>query len=229
MKFTEKEIKIANATSRSKGASAINSDGTIRAIVPNFILKNKKLYQNAKILDFGAGKSPIHTEWLKEQNFDVIAYDFGENHIEGLHDEEALMKRYDVVFASNVLNVQSSIHMLRITLNQIYNALKKHGTFIFNYPKSPRKLDLTEFELINYIEDKFKSKCHNNNGVFTIIKQEDTDKRIICHIRGGLIEEVYSSDPDISFIVVDHDEQDDVEIMDINENLTEECENYYLL
>lgn len=227
--FTEKEIREVNKTARSNGASAINSDGTIRAIVPNFILKNKKLYQNAKILDFGSGKNPIHTKWLKEQNFDVIAYDFGENCIEGIHDIVALYHRYDVVFASNVLNVQTSIHMLRITLNQIYNALKKRGTFIFNYPKSPRKLDMTEFELINYIEEKFKSKCNNNNGVFTIIKQEDTDKRIICHIRGGLIEEVYSSDPDISFIIVDHDEQDDAEVMDINKTLTEECENYYLL
>lgn len=229
MMFTEKEIREANKTARSNGASAINPDGTIRAIVPNFIYKNIDKYRNKTLLDYGSGKDPIHTKWLREQGLNVTAYDFGNNCVEGIHDKDALYKRYDVVFASNVLNVQTSIHMLRITLNQIYNALKKHGTFIFNYPQTPRKLDMTEFELIKYIEEKFKSKCHNNNGVFKIIKTEDTDKRIICHIRGGLIEEVYSSDPDISFIIVDHDEQDDVEIMDINESLTEECENYYLL
>ena len=227
--FTEKEIREANKTARSNGASAINPDGTIRAIVPNFIIKNKKLYQNAKILDFGSGKDIIHTKWLKENNFDVIAYDFGDNCIEGLHDKEALMKRYDVVFASNVLNVQISIHMLRITLNQIYNALKKHGTFIFNYPKSPRKLDMTEFELINYIEDKFKSKCNNNNGVFTIIKQEDTDKKVFINIRNGLVEEIYSSDPNIDVTIIDHDEYNNEDIIASNKGAEKEQENYYKL
>ena len=52
--FTEKEIKEANRTARSNGASAINSDGTIRAIVPNFIYKNIEKYQDKTILDFGS-------------------------------------------------------------------------------------------------------------------------------------------------------------------------------
>lgn len=38
--FSIEEIKVANATSRSNGASAINKDGSIRAIVPRYVAEN---------------------------------------------------------------------------------------------------------------------------------------------------------------------------------------------
>ena len=137
--FTEMEIKIANATSRSNGASAKNKDGSIRAIVPRYVAEN--IYKNESILDFGAGKGAVHTKWLREEGFKVTAYDFGENCIEGLHDKNALQKQYDVVMASNVLNVCSSQQMLETTLSQISKSLKVGGVFVCNYPASPRKLD----------------------------------------------------------------------------------------
>ena len=139
--FTEMEIKIANATSRSNGASAKNKDGSIRAIVPRYVAEH--INKEDSVLDFGAGKGAVHTKWLREGGFDVTAYDFGENCIEGLHDRNALQKQYDVVMASNVLNVCSSQHMLETTLSQISNSLEVGGVFICNYPASPRKLDWT--------------------------------------------------------------------------------------
>lgn len=137
--FTMEEIKIANATSRSNGASAKNKDGSIRAIVPKWVASfvSKKV----SILDFGAGKDAVHTKWLKEQGFNVTAYDFGENCIDGVHDKDALKKQYNVVMASNVLNVCSSQHMLEETLKQIKHSLKAGGVLVCNYPASPRKLD----------------------------------------------------------------------------------------
>ena len=168
--FTEKEISEANKTARSNGASAINSDGTIRAIVPNFILKNKKLYQNAKILDFGSGKDPIHTQWLRDNGLNVTAYDFGNNCIEGIHDKDALRKRYDVIFASNVLNVQSSNIMMDTTLYQIKTSLKRGGIFIFNYPSKPRKSNMTEQEVIGLVCAVFDSKITNHGKVFSVVK-----------------------------------------------------------
>lgn len=137
--FTIEEIKIANATSRSNGASAKNKDGSIRAIVPRYVFNNVEKYKS--ILDFGAGKGAMHTKWLREQGFNVTAYDFGENCIEGLHDKNALKNKYDVVMASNVLNVCSSQNMLEETLRQISHSLKCGGVFVCNYPASPRKLD----------------------------------------------------------------------------------------
>lgn len=168
--FTEQEIKKANKTSRSNGASAINPDGTIRAVVPNFIYKNIDSYRDKTILDFGAGKDAIHTKWLRENGLNVTAYDFGDNCVKGVHDKYALDKRYDVVFASNVLNVQSSNIMMEATLNQIYKALKKGGTFIFNYPSKPRKSNLEIWDVVSLISIVFNSKITNNDGVFIVEK-----------------------------------------------------------
>lgn len=143
--FTNEEIRIANATSRSSGASAKNKDGSVRAIVPKWVASF--VSQKVSILDFGAGKDAIHTKWLREKGFNVTAYDFGENCIEGLHDKDALSKKYKIVMASNVINVSSSYDMLVGTLRQMYNSLEGGGTLIMNYPASPRKMDLTAKEL----------------------------------------------------------------------------------
>ena len=225
--FTEKEIKEANKTSRSNGASAINSDGTIRAIVPNFILKNIKDYRDKTILDFGAGKNAIHTKWLRENGLNVISYDFGDNCVEGIHDKNALDKRYDVIFASNVLNVQSSDVMMMATVYQIYNALKKGGIFIFNYPTAPRKTDIPEWEVIGLVSGMFKAEVVNNEGIFTITKSEDTDKKVFINIRNGLVEEIYSSDPNLNVTIIDHDEYNDEDIIEANKEAEKEQENYY--
>lgn len=226
MNFTEQEIKIANATSRSNGASAINPDGTIRAVVPNFIFKNIEDYRDKTLLDFGSGKNPIHTKWLRENGLNVTAYDFGNNCIEGVHDKNALDKRYDVIFASNVLNVQSSDVMMMVTVYQIYNSLKKGGTFIFNYPTSPRKTDMVEWEVIGLVSDIFKAEVVNNEGIFTIVKPEDTDKKIFINIRKGLIEEIYCSDPDMEVCIINHD-ADYEDIIKINNEAVKEQKNYY--
>lgn len=143
--ITQQEIKIANATSRSNGASAKNKDGSIRAIVPRYVAEH--VSKEDSILDFGAGKGALHTKWLREQGFDVTAYDFGDNVVEGLHDKDALSKQYKVIMASNVLNVQSSMDMLQETLKQIYDSLEYGGKFVCNYPSSPRKMDFTASEL----------------------------------------------------------------------------------
>ena len=139
--FTMEEVRIANATSRSNGASAKNKDGSIRAIVPKYVAEH--VSKEDSILDYGAGKGPLHTKWLREEGFDVTAWDFGDNFIDGVHEKDALSRKYDVVFASNVLNVQSSLNMFLETLSQMYDSLKPGGTLICNYPASPRKMQLT--------------------------------------------------------------------------------------
>lgn len=157
--FNEMEIKIANATSRSNGASAKNKDGSVRAIVPKYVAEH--ISKENSILDFGAGKGATHTKWLREEGFNVTAYDFGENCIEGLHDKNALQKQYKVIMASNVLNVQSSKEMLIKTLSQIYSSLEPGGEFICNYPASPRKMELDADDMKMEILQVFK-----NGGVF---------------------------------------------------------------
>lgn len=156
--FTMEEIRIANATSRSNGASARNKDGSIRAIVPRYVAEH--INKEDTILDFGAGKNAVHTKWLREEGFSVTAYDFGANCIEGLHDKDALGKQYKVIMASNVINVSSSWEMLLETLRQIYSSLEPGGMLVVNYPASPRKMILNATEMAMVIQNVF-------NGVIT--------------------------------------------------------------
>lgn len=160
--FNEMEIKIANATSRSGGASAINKDGSIRAIVPKYVAEH--INKEDSILDFGAGKGAVHTKWLRKEGFNVTAYDFGENCIEGLHDKNALQKQYKVIMASNVLNVNSSLSMLFETLRQIDSSLEPGGEFICNYPASPRKMELAANDLKEILQSIFKGKIERVGG-----------------------------------------------------------------
>ena len=160
--FSSEEIRIANATSRSNGASARNKDGSIRAVVPKYVAEH--IRKEDKILDFGAGKGASHTKWLREEGFNVTAYDFGDNIVEGLHDRDALSKQYKVIMASNVLNVQSSIMMLMETLKQIYNSLEPGGEFICNYPASPRKTDLNAEDVRTILTNIFKGRIDRVGG-----------------------------------------------------------------
>ena len=160
--FNEMEIKIANATSRSGGASAINKDGSIRAIVPRYVAEH--INQEDSVLDFGAGKGAVHTQWLRGEGFKVTAYDFGNNVVEGLHDKDALQKQYKVIMASNVLNVSSSLDMLLETLQQINNSLEPGGAFICNYPSSPRKMELTATDLKEILQSIFKGEIERVGG-----------------------------------------------------------------
>lgn len=151
--MTNSEIQIAKATSRSAGASALNKDGTIRAVVPLFVERN--IDKGEAILDFGAGKGATSTKYLLSKGFDVTAYDLWCGDGDKLLDENALNRQYDVVFASNVLNVQSSKEMLIETLTQIYKATKDGGEFICNYPSNPRKMNVAANDIAMIIKEVF--------------------------------------------------------------------------
>lgn len=161
--FTKDEIRIANATSRTNGASAKNKDGSVRAIVPRYVAEY--INKEESVLDFGAGKDAVHTKWLRDQGFDIVAYDFGDNVIEGLHDKNALSKQYKVIMASNVLNVQSSMNMLWGTLRQIYDSLEYGGKLVCNYPSSPRKMNLTVSALEHILKAFFNGSVERVGGM----------------------------------------------------------------
>jgi hypothetical protein len=129
MSLITTDVAAANATSRSNGAVGA------KALVPRYIRVIAQFTDT--ILDFGAGKDAAHTKRLKEAGFNVTAHEFGGNRNEN-HDELALTRQYDIVYASNVLNVQSSRSMLWDTLFQIKHSVKPGGRAVFNYPESPR-------------------------------------------------------------------------------------------
>jgi uncharacterized OB-fold protein len=123
--YNPEEMMIAQKTSRNWKTTA-TSEAVRKYIKPG-----------DKILDYGAGKNAIQAVKLRAEGYDVTAYDFWAN--PEVHDMDALKKKYDVVYASNVLNVQSSEDMFRRTMNEISSVLVNGGIFVGNYPETPRK------------------------------------------------------------------------------------------
>lgn len=154
--FTPQEIEVANKTSRSAGAVSG------KAIVPRYVEQHAD--KKHKILDFGAGKDAVHTQNLRQKGFNVTAHEFGNNQKPGLHDPQALNKKYDHVYASNVLNVQSSHAMLKHTLNQIHGATKPGGHFTGNLPESPRKWEGLNHDLLHHELSKRYEKVERVGG-----------------------------------------------------------------
>ena len=149
--FTQEEIRIANATYRSKGSSVFDKNGNVRSVVVRFVAGS--VSKDKKILDFGCGSEFVQGKYLRNLGFDVDGWDFGANKPKDC--VENLEQIYDVVYASNVLNVISSEHMLMKTLEQIYNCLKDGGLFVANYPQSPRKMAMKDKHLCKLVREKF--------------------------------------------------------------------------
>ena len=151
--YNQEHVKIANKTSRGKGFIGRG------AITPEYVREyvNTALdIHTATILDFGAGKTAEHTKALLNDGYQVLAHEFGDNVDPKVHCELALLNEYDIVFASNVLNVQSSGAMARATISQAAKCVKTDGAFIANYPSDPRKSNLKPNEMMDILCDYFE-------------------------------------------------------------------------
>ena len=157
-----KKTEIAKANNSCKSAN-------YRAVVPRYIMDTAP--KDAVILDFGAGPKACHTKMMLEDGWDVTAYDFGEN-ITETHDIDALSKTYDIVFASNVLNVQSSEEMLEETIKQMWDAVKKGGILVVNYAGSPRYISWSTKEMDEWLKKRFDNveriRYNNYNLIWKI-------------------------------------------------------------
>jgi DNA modification methylase len=133
-----------------------------RAVLPRFIT-SLNYPKGTKMLDFGCGRDFIHAAQLREAGFRVYGYDLsfaGERHLPrgGLHWRGVLAHAgsFDVVFASNVLNVQRSKRELADTCREIEQAcgwdLGYECKLYLNYPNSPRKLGWSMGEMLTFLE-----------------------------------------------------------------------------
>lgn len=104
------------------------------------------------ILDYGAGKHAIHALDLQSKGLRVTAYEIGDN-VTDLHTISALDWAYDIVYASNVLNVLPSWDVIISVCDEIYKICDR--VFICNYPKSPRKSDVTLAEIEEILKSRF--------------------------------------------------------------------------
>ena len=121
------DIEMMNKTSRPDDYTSVTT---------KFIMNSFTPAGQLTFLDYGAGLKATQTKKLLEAGYKVTAYDMGGNVTE-LHDANALSKKYDVVFASNVLNVQFTMEGIEKMLSEMNGCSNKY--IIMNYPSSPRK------------------------------------------------------------------------------------------
>jgi 2-polyprenyl-3-methyl-5-hydroxy-6-metoxy-1,4-benzoquinol methylase len=131
--YAPEVVRVANATVRRFGA--VNKSPIV------YRFASKVLTPTDLVLDFGAGPEAIHAAKLRLNGFQVTSWDFGANFVEGVHDKKALSGKYDIVLASNVLNVLSDGSAITQAIGEMVGCLKPEGRVAWNYPVSPRKCE----------------------------------------------------------------------------------------
>ena len=160
--MNKEQIKLVNKTARSKGTIGRN------AILPKYIIENFEFDKVGNILDFGAGKNIIHTKALRDKGYLVDAYDIGDNFIKGVHTEIKDQK-YDIIFASNVINILPNLVSIIEVIGLIYYLLDEDGCTLFNFPKNPRKLEISDDdfkELLYHFFNAVRIEKYNSTKIF---------------------------------------------------------------
>lgn len=135
-----------------KSARSAGSVGPM-AIVPRLI---EKWHPKGTILDYGAGPKAIHAERLRKQGLNVTAYELPPNHDPKLHDLNSLTRKYDVVYASNVINVQENKRAAAKVVTELSRLIKAGGSCVLNLPYTPNYPELTFDELKEICSAKFE-------------------------------------------------------------------------
>jgi len=154
------DISIAKKTSRTQkfDPSKEIGRGFGDAIVPRFAMS--KASKTDRVLDFGAGSQPFYVLKYRHDGYNIDGYDF---HQDQWEDKSIITDgfngQYDIVYASNVLNVAPNEEFLKKnTLDKIHDALKPNGLFIGNFPLSPRKNpDMNVADLYKLISGYFNN------------------------------------------------------------------------
>ena len=116
-----------------------------RQILPKYVIEQaQKMKKGCKILDFGAGRDIFGTKIVRDAGFECTAWEIGKNFDKELHDYHALKGNYDIVFASNVMNVQPTQEDVIDVLQDARNCVKYEGYFFCNFPKKPRHCDMND-------------------------------------------------------------------------------------
>ena len=136
--------EMVNATDRSGHMTFAD-----RARVPAWIRVELQTTQGTRyfpkrILDYGSGKHRTHARRMMRDfpDVQVDCYDIGANYTPE-HVTVPFEAAYNLVYASNVLNVQPNLAQLRYVLNSMEYACKRGGAIVFNFPEDPRKSDVS--------------------------------------------------------------------------------------
>jgi hypothetical protein len=152
--YTEADSKLVTGTARTGGAVGLN------ARVPKTINSMGPL--RGPILMYGDGPAALGKKTLVgygHRDRDVTSYEIGDNYNPGLHDANALKRKYRVVGASNVLNVLPTRDALRGVTSELSAATARGGVMVANYAENPRhgeaRGEFTETDVHNFLKKGF--------------------------------------------------------------------------
>lgn len=178
MTYSNHQIHKMNSTARSAGAVGLNS--IIVKIIKSLIDKNKK------ILDYGSGPNLIQTKQLVDCGFNVKSWDIGNN----LTNSNYFIKKlesnsFDVVFASNVLNVQENEERIKFVIDEVFDTTKNIA--ILNFPNSPNYTGLNIHNILYLLQLQFKSvfsiyRLDNKNFIYENIGAVKNKTKTRCWI-----------------------------------------------
>ena len=195
------DIEMMIKTGQKRGIFAKNPILTRLILCENFP-------KDVKILDFGAGTNALQAQKIKEKYPNTKAYDYPLSAIKSIiqnpklfeiYDLDALNKDYDIIIASNVLNVQPNVKQLENTLNKIYCSMDRDTILFLNLPREPIKvrnngcvISYPEFVkfTIQELEQRFgqenviriREVCDEktHSYVLKIIKEKDGHGKVFC-------------------------------------------------
>lgn len=172
--YTANDAKRMNATARGPNFARF-------ALVPGHVAnalgdmaKTGLTGWMIKVLDYGAGKGKHGVALSRAYNVSVTCYDVGDNaklrgnvgtYTDGL---------YDIVYASNVLNVQATHVQIVDVLQDLNNAARPNGLVFFNYPEQPRHSNAELSYVADMAEAVFASVDYLGHGVFSTIATTPT-------------------------------------------------------
>lgn len=140
--------------------------------VADFVTKHLKINPHAEVLDFGAGKTPLLSIYFKKLGYNIDSHELPQNRSD-MHDD-VKNKKYDLVLASGVLNIQKSIKNLKKTILEIDRFMKRDGSLLATVPDSPSE----------------------NNFPFKKIKKHLSkffDKMICIRVKGGMLLQAFKN------------------------------------
>lgn len=139
--YTPEQMLKMNRTARRTGAIGYN------AVVPRLV--KQMLAKGEYVLDYGCGKSTAHGDAIaRETGASVDFYDIGANG-RGEQLFRAMKGDYDLVYASNVLNVQPNGAAIFAVLCELRDSVHRAGVIVFNYPTAPRHSTATNAEVVS--------------------------------------------------------------------------------
>jgi hypothetical protein len=157
--LTPDEVEATTKTCRTGSKGSSWGD---KSKLHSWFRDNYRKGEAGTILDFGSGNPPTHGMKLRKAGYQIDFYDHGDNFDPEVHTKDALQRKYDIVMASKVLNVQPNPEALQATLSQMRQALKPDGILLANYPE-PRKVmgkgdkPLSPADVMKVMEKFFKS------------------------------------------------------------------------